>query len=68
MIYFMSYKVNQSLLMVDTIRERVYEHVIKKIIIDWKFKASTNKNEKKQNAYKAFLSKSIEIYLKHKKL
>lgn len=54
--------------MVDTIRERVYEHVIKKIIIDWKFKASTNKNEKKQNAYKAFLSKSIEIYLKHKKL
>ncbi|CDW73233.1 UNKNOWN [Stylonychia lemnae] len=65
---FMNQKVNSSLSMVDNIRERVYEDAVKKIICSWRDKTILHAQERKQNAYKAFLYKSIEIYNKHKKI
>ncbi len=64
----MSKKVNNSLAIVDNIRERVYHYTLIYIIRKWKRNARKIALDRKKNAYKAFLKLSLKIYLKHKKV
>lgn len=51
----------------DGMRERVYKDTVKQIIEDWRQKTFNSHAEKKKNAYKAFLVKSLQVYHKFKK-
>eukprot|EP00347_Sterkiella_histriomuscorum_P001042 403373564 len=67
LVFYMSQKVNTSLQLFNDIRERIYEGTVKKIIVDWRLKTTQSIQEKKQNAYRTFLVKSLQVYHRLKK-